>query len=166
MHKDFIPPVSIEEFAAYLDGNLTEVGMNRIDALVSANPRLEEMITISGKIEEDVHAYMQDEFAYEADIMALENSEFDIPNIEANTNPHIGTDPQDHGEISCAIDSVGKITDIDEAEPLDYNEETMEKVFRDDNLQINQNEASTSTINENNEDDTHESLDFPFYEDF
>lgn len=121
------------------------------------------MVTISGKIEEDIHAYMQDEFVYEADITALDNSEFDIPNIEANINPHIGTDTQDYGEIACAVDSVGKITDIDEDEPFDYNEETMEKVFRDGNLQNHQNDASTSTIYENNEGDTHEPIDFPFY---
>ena len=35
MHKDFVPPVSIEEFAAYLDGNLTEDGMNEIALLYS-----------------------------------------------------------------------------------------------------------------------------------
>ena len=37
MNKDFMPPVSIEEFAAYLDGNLSEDGMNRIDALAAMN---------------------------------------------------------------------------------------------------------------------------------
>ena len=43
MHKDFVPPVSIEEFAAYLDGNLSEDGMNRIDALAAMNHDMEEM---------------------------------------------------------------------------------------------------------------------------
>ena len=37
MHKDFVPPVSIEEFAAYLDGNLTEDGMNDICLLYTSD---------------------------------------------------------------------------------------------------------------------------------
>lgn len=37
MHKDFIPPVSIEEFAAYLDGNLTEEGMNEVASAIHAD---------------------------------------------------------------------------------------------------------------------------------
>lgn len=34
MNKDFVPSVSIEEFAAYLDGNLTEDGMEYISSII------------------------------------------------------------------------------------------------------------------------------------
>ena len=47
MHKDFVPPVSIEEFAAYLDGNLSENGMNRIDALAAMNHDMEKLMKTS-----------------------------------------------------------------------------------------------------------------------
>ena len=77
MDKNFMPPVSIEKFAAYLDGNLSDDEMNRIDALVSTNPDMEELVAISDEVDEDIQIYMQDEFAYEADMTALEDSDFD-----------------------------------------------------------------------------------------
>lgn len=92
MDKNFILPVSIEKFAAYLDGNLSEDEMNRIDALVAANPDMEKLVAASDEVNEDIQVYMQDEFAYEADMTALEDSDFDIPNLEADLTPHVGTD--------------------------------------------------------------------------
>ena len=113
MNKDFMPPVSIEEFAAYLDGNLSEDGMNRIDALAAMNHDMEEMITLSDKIDEDVIVYTQDDFAYEADMAALENSDFDIPDLDVDITPHIGTDTKD--------DAVDETTDIVERTTLNDN---------------------------------------------
>ena len=84
MDKNYMPPVSIEKFAAYLDGNLSEDEMNRIDTLVSTNSDMEELVSISDEVDEDIQIYMQDEFAYEADMTALEDSDFDIPNIDAD----------------------------------------------------------------------------------
>ena len=43
MHKDFVPPVSIEEFAAYLDGNLTDDGMEYISSVISNNQNLADI---------------------------------------------------------------------------------------------------------------------------
>ena len=47
MHKDFVPPVSIEEFAAYLDGNLTDDGMEYISSVISNNQNLADIAEIS-----------------------------------------------------------------------------------------------------------------------
>ena len=158
MHKDFVPPVSIEEFAAYLDGNLSEDGMNRIDALAAMNHDMEEMITLSDKIDEDVIVYTQDDFAYEADMAALENSDFDIPDLDVDITPHIGTDTKD--------DAVDETTDIVERTTLNDNNETVPEMLENDDFLTYQDEDSISTNSDNHEDDVQEHSIFPLEEDF
>lgn len=158
MNKDFMPPVSIEEFAAYLDGNLSEDGMNRIDALAAMNHDMEEMITLSDKIDEDVIVYTQDDFAYEADMAALENSDFDIPDLDVDITPHIGTDTKD--------DAVDETTDIVERTTLNDNNETVPEMLENDDFLTYQDEDSISTNSDNHEDDVQEHSIFPLEEDF
>lgn len=158
MHKDFVPPVSIEEFAAYLDGNLSEDGMNRIDALAAMNLDMEEMITLSDKIDEDVIVYIQDDFAYEADMTALENSDFDIPDLDVDITPHIGTDTKD--------DAVDETTDIVESTTLNDNNETVPEMLENDDFLTYQDEDSICTNSDNHEDDVQEHSIFPLEEDF
>ena len=45
MHKDFVPPVSIEEFAAYLDGNLSEEEMNKITSVINIEDNLQAIMS-------------------------------------------------------------------------------------------------------------------------
>lgn len=166
MDKNFMPPVSIEKFAAYLDGNLSDYEMNRIDALVSTNPDMEELVAISDEIDEDIQVYMQDEFAYEADMTALEDSDFDIPNIDADITPHIGADNQDYREVACVADAAGDITDIDEPHPSNDDDETVEDEFDSDEFLSHKDEDIISNINDNNEGNVHEPSDFPLDDDF
>ena len=50
MHKDFVPPVSIEEFAAYLDGNLSEEEMNKITSVINIEDNLQIGLEFSKKL--------------------------------------------------------------------------------------------------------------------
>lgn len=84
MENDMTLPISIEKFAAYLDGNLSEDEMSRIDALVSTNPNMEELISVSDIVDEDCQALQNDQFALEAELTALEGSDFEIPDIDAD----------------------------------------------------------------------------------
>ena len=54
MHKDFVPPVSIEEFAAYLDGNLTENGMNEVASVINTNDSLHDIMSSCNLVEEEL----------------------------------------------------------------------------------------------------------------
>ena len=167
MDKNFMPPVSIEKFAAYLDGNLSDDEMNRIDALVSTNPDMEELVAVSDEVDEDIQVYMQDEFAYEADITALEDSDFDIPNLEADLTPHIGTDTPDYREVACAADAADRITDIDETnQPNDVDDEIGEDEFENNEFMTHQDDDSFSTIRANDGENSHEPSDFPIEDDF
>lgn len=167
MDKYFMPPVSIEKFAAYLDGNLSDDEMNRIDALVSTNPDMEELVAISDEVDEDIQVYMQDEFAYEADMTALEDSDFDIPNLEADLTPHVGTDTPDYREVACAADAADRIPDIDETTQLnDDDEEFGGDEFGNDDFITHQDDDSFSTISANDGDNEHKLSDFPIEDDF
>ncbi len=118
---------------------------------------MEEMITLSDSIDEDVIVYMQDDFAYEADMTALENSDFDIPDLDVDITPHIGTDTKD--------DAVDETTDIVESSTLNDNNETVPEMLENDHLTY-QDEDSISTNSDNHEDDVQEHSIFPLEEDF
>lgn len=163
MDKTFMPPVSIEEFAAYLDGNLSEDEMNRIDTLVSTNPDMEELVAISDEIDEDVQVYLQDEFAYEADMTALEDSDFDIPNLDGDILPQTEIDDLEQRGVACAADEVA---DIEELGSLDDDDETAEEVSEGDEFRTHQDGDSISGFNENNGGNAHEPSGFSLDEDF
>lgn len=54
MHKDFDPQISIEEFAAYLDGNLSDAKMIEISELIANNETLSELVNTNEKIEDNI----------------------------------------------------------------------------------------------------------------
>lgn len=127
------------------------------------NPDMEEIVTISSKIDENILLYTQDEFGYEADMTALENSDFDIPDLDAVITPNIGTETSDERNVTCVADEV---TDITEIASLNDNNETIEEVFSDDDFHTYHNDDSISTNNHDNCDKIQESSFFSFDEDF
>lgn len=80
MHKDFIPPVSIEEFAAYLDGNLTEDGMNEVASVIHSDDSLQEILS-SCIVDESLSTYEKWNQIVQKDI-SIDN--YEIPNIKEN----------------------------------------------------------------------------------
>ena len=57
MDSQFLFPISIEKFAAYLDDNLQKNEMQEIEAAISQNDSLEELVEMSDTIDEDVQRY-------------------------------------------------------------------------------------------------------------
>ena len=98
MENDMILPVSVEKFAAYLDGNLSDKEMRDIDALISSDPDMEELVSVSDEVDKDLDIYLQDEFGLDADMTALDNSDFDIPNLDNVFFPPV----EDNEEFSVA----------------------------------------------------------------
>lgn len=78
MYKDFVPPVSIEEFAAYLDGNLTESGMEHVSSVISNSEYLGDIAEVSCSINDAIEQDLQ-----EGDLLPseLSNMDFEIPDI-------------------------------------------------------------------------------------
>ena len=74
-------PISVEQFAAYLDGNLSEQEMLEVETLIASNRDLEELVSMSDILEEDIQYYLNDEFAFDTDMSALSESDFELPQI-------------------------------------------------------------------------------------
>lgn len=79
MHNDFMPNISIEEFAAYLDGNLLPDGMERIEQAISSDPSLAAIKGLSDRVESDVDSFYENNLQIPESIA---NLDFDLPNID------------------------------------------------------------------------------------
>lgn len=82
MDNNFIFPISIEKFAAYLDGNLPENEMNHIENIISENPQMGELVNISDSIDQSIQDYIQDDFLYDADMFMLDETNIEIPILD------------------------------------------------------------------------------------
>ena len=79
MHKDSIFPVSIEEFAAYLDGNLTIEDMNRVSSVIDSNSDMHSIADSVQLVDETLASYSPLELTLPDDISSMD---FSIPQID------------------------------------------------------------------------------------
>ena len=116
MDNFFLPPVSIEKFAAYLDGNLLEEEMNHMNSIISKSPQMSEMVDLSDSIDQDIQDYMQDEFLFDADMSILDETDFEIPLLENFSE-------NSYQDVACAATEEYQSNDsnIDDA-ALEYTE--------------------------------------------
>jgi hypothetical protein len=90
--KGFIPPVSVERFAAYLDGNLTPGEMQQMDSLITTDVCMHMLADASAVIDEAVSGYSGRELDLPDE---LQTSHFKYP----GTGPAISLRPSfDAGE--------------------------------------------------------------------
>ena len=101
MHKDFVPPVSIEEFAAYLDGNLTEDGMNDVASAIHSDDSLQDIMSSCHAIDDTIANYEPLQLTVPEDILS---TDFEIPQLDDNYYLNIG-DWADLDVAACAADS-------------------------------------------------------------
>lgn len=97
MHKDFVPPVSIEEFAAYLDGNLMEDGMNEIASAIHSDDSLQDIMSSCHTIDDTIANYEPLQLTVPADISS---TDFEIPQIDDSDCLNIG-DWADLDVVAC-----------------------------------------------------------------
>lgn len=107
MHKDFIPPVSIEEFAAYLDGNLTEDGMNEVASAILSDGFLQNILSTGNMVDETLSTYDNWNQIVPDDVFT---DSFEIPNIEENLD---SSDIFPQNEDSIYAETVYASHDVD-----------------------------------------------------
>ena len=98
MHKDFVPPVSIEEFAAYLDGNLTEDRMNEVASAIHSDDSLQDIMSSCHTIDDTIANYEPLQLTIPEDIAA----DFEIPQVDDNDYLNVG-DWADLDVAACTI---------------------------------------------------------------
>lgn len=154
MDSQFLFPISIEKFAAYLDDNLQKNEMQEIEAAISQNDSLEELAEVSDMIDEDVQAYLQDGFTYDADMSMLDESDFEIPQFDEISEEiplfASATDDSDGNiddilgiPVDSVTNDINQLTDIHENiddfpdfDVLNHDQEHLpndDSIFHDDN---------------------------------
>lgn len=95
MNKSFNPPLSVEQFAAYLDGNFMPDEMKQISSLISENTDLCMLTKTNAAIERTLAGYSDDEMILPEELQTLD---FDIPELDSNAMVPIIM-PTSNGEV-------------------------------------------------------------------
>ena len=132
MYKDFVPPVSIEEFAAYLDGNLTEEGMNEVASAIHSDDSLQNILSSGYMVDETLSTYDDWNQIVQDDIFT---DSFDIPNIEGNLDAS-DIFPQNEDsiyaetvDVSYDVDNI-TVTENDKINTVNSNIQTMTNTIK------------------------------------
>lgn len=82
-----MPPVSIEEFAAYLDGNLTEDGMNEVASAINSEDNLHAIMSSCQTVDDTLANYEPLQLTVPDEISTMD---FEIPNVNNGDYLNIG----------------------------------------------------------------------------
>lgn len=82
MIKNTNPSVSIEEFAAFIDGNLDEVNSERVLSAISSDNSLSQLIEDNDMIDENIDLYENESLMFSNEIDDVFFSIPDVPNIQ------------------------------------------------------------------------------------
>lgn len=80
MDKLFDSGISIEEMAAYLDGNLSASDMQQMSSIIEKDDSLKEIVELSDQIDDNLIVASSDTFIIPLDI---QSTEFQLPEIMA-----------------------------------------------------------------------------------
>lgn len=142
MHKDFVPPISIEEFAAYLDGNLSDNDMQRVSSVIENNEAMHDIVLNSQSVDEALSNYEPLELVLPDELASLD---FDIPQFDDGND--MGSEWENLAVAACAPDVV-----YDDASIIDDDCSTM--IGQGDDV-LHHAEFSDNVTNDiNNEDFT------------
>lgn len=101
MHKDFVPPISIEEFAAYLDGNLSDDEMQRVSSVIENDEAMQDIAVNNLSIEDALSHCESSEFILPDELTSLD---FEIPQFDDSMN--IDNAWEDLEVAACAADTI------------------------------------------------------------
>lgn len=102
MHNNLVLPVSVEEFAAYLDGNLSQENMDKVESIIATNDSMHDIALNSQTIDDTMTNIEPLELMIPDD---MSSSDFEIPNIEDH---FVENDYFDYPEVAaCEADPFG-----------------------------------------------------------
>ena len=109
-----LPPISIEDFAAYLDGNLSMQEANRITDLAQEDESIKRLLDANDVINKTLSSYSGKDLELPQEIESLS---FELPNLHDDNLRFVGLSPEsasyiDFAAAACA-DTDFNIDDID-----------------------------------------------------
>ena len=121
MYKDFVPPVSIEEFAAYLDGNLSDDEMQKVSSVIENDDAMQDIAVNNQSVEDALSYYEPSELVLPNELTSLN---FEIPQFDDSMN--IGNAWDDLEVAACAADTTCyDPTEYDDSSTLPSHEDTV-----------------------------------------
>lgn len=119
MHKDFVPPISIEEFAAYLDGNLSDGEMQRVSSVIENDEVMQDIAVDNQSIEDALSNCESPEFILPDELISLD---FEIPKFDDSMN--FDNAWEDLDVAACAADTTCNApTEYDDSSTLPSHED-------------------------------------------
>lgn len=123
MHKDFVPPISIEEFAAYLDGNLSDDEMQRVSSVIENDEAMQDIAVNNQSIEVALSNCGSSEFTLPDELTSLD---FEIPQFDDSNSMNFDNAWEDLEVAACAADSTCcDPTEYDDSSTLPSHEDTV-----------------------------------------
>ena len=123
MHKDFEPPISIEEFAAYLDGNLSDDEMQRVTSVIENDEAMQDIAVNNLSIEDALSHCESSEFTLPDELTSLD---FEIPQFDDSNSMNFDNDWEDLEVADCAADTTCYApTEYDDSSTLPSHEDTV-----------------------------------------
>lgn len=123
MHKDFVPPVSIEEFAAYLDGNLSDDEMQRLSSVIENDEAMQDIAVNNLSIEDALSHCESSEFILPDELSSLD---FEIPQFDDSNSMDFDNTWEALEVAACAADTTCYApTEYDDSSTLPSHEDTV-----------------------------------------
>ena len=97
-----MPPVSIEEFAAYLDGNLSDDEMQRVSAEIENDEAMQDIAVNNLSIEDALSHCESSEFTLPDELTSLD---FEIPQFDDSNSMNFDNAWEDLEVAACAADT-------------------------------------------------------------
>ncbi len=115
MDNNFFNNVSVEKFAAFLDGNLLPDEMQQMSSMVENNEMMHDIYAVSKLADETLANYTDDDLAPPEEITS---TDFEIPQIFSDFQ---STEPHDNFEVAACADVADEFELDDEAPSNDVN---------------------------------------------
>lgn len=100
MYNEYDFPVSVEEFAAYLDSNLSVEDMDRIDSVVSEDLSMQELVRVSQLVSDIMESYSSMDLNLPEDILSMD---FSIPPISVGIDTFMGNGIGIFGDVEPSV---------------------------------------------------------------
>lgn len=119
---------SIEEFAAFLDGNLSADDMQQFTKLAAHDDALHQLLHANSVVDDTLDGLRDTDLQLPTDLM---NADFELPEIpssdDASTLVSLSPEPMDDMLVAaCADDDVSAFSDINQDEHITIGEDILD----------------------------------------
>lgn len=143
---------SIEEFAAYLDGNLSQQEMQQFSQLAANNGALQQLLNANSVVDDTLYGLTDTDLQLPSDLVS---ADFDLPTIPSEeVSALVSLSPESADDMfaaACADDEVSISSDINSDDHTTIGEDIHDdsSLTMSDNDCFDSNDLSSSSFDDN-----------------